>query len=81
MKQILGEDKQTLARLVAKMEALNPLAVLSRGYAAVRHEGGDAVTSASQVETGDLLNIRFADGSISARVMKGNEHGKEKLDL
>lgn len=81
MKQILGEDKQTLARLVAKMEALNPLAVLSRGYAAVRHEGGDAVTSASQVETGDLLNIRFADGSISARVMKGNEYGKEKLDL
>ena len=79
--RILREKQQQLARIGAKMEALNPLSVLSRGYAAVSREDGMTVTKASQIGEGDLLNIRFADGSISAKVTKGNQDGKENIDL
>ena len=81
MKQTLEKQRQTLARLSSKMEALNPLAVLSRGYAAVSGENGEAITKVSQITVGDTLNIRFADGNVSAKVTKGNEHGKENVDL
>ncbi len=81
MKQTLWKDQQSLAGIAAKLEALNPLAVLSRGYAAVTRADGEALTRASQISTGEALNIRFADGSISATVTKGNENGKENTDL
>lgn len=80
-KRILREKQQQLARIGAKMEALNPLSVLSRGYAAVSLEGGEAVTKASLIGEGDLLSIRFADGSVCAKVTKGNKNGKENIDL
>jgi exodeoxyribonuclease VII large subunit len=77
----LREKQQDLARISAKMEALNPLSVLSRGYAAVSFEGGEAVTKASRINEGDLLSIRFADGSVSAKATKGNKDGKENINL
>ena len=72
----LREKQQQLARISAKMEALNPLSVLSRGYAAVSKETGEAVTRASDIRQGDALQIRFSDGSVLAKVTKGNEDGK-----
>ena len=66
--QILQARKQTLISLGARLEALNPLAVLSRGYAAVSRESGETVTRAEQIQEGDLLNVRFADGVAVAKV-------------
>ena len=80
-KQILRERQQRLARISAKMEALSPLSVLSRGFAAVSRENGEAVTSASKIKRGDSLRIEFSDGRILAQVTKGNEDGKESIDL
>ena len=71
MERALREKKQTLARIGAKMEALNPLSVLARGYAAVGKESGEAVTRADQIGAGDLLRIQFSDGSVLAQVTKG----------
>ena len=50
-----------------RLEALNPLAVLGRGYAVVRASGG-IVRSAGQVQPGQALEIRVARGSIDAEV-------------
>ena len=72
----LREKQQALARIGAKMEALNPLSVLSRGYAAVSNGDGKAVTRAADTKQGELLSIRFSDGSILAEVTKGIEDGK-----
>lgn len=49
------------------LEALNPLATLERGYAIVRKQG-TVVTSTAQVAASDLLQIRFHEGEIGARV-------------
>ena len=67
--------KQMLIRSGARLQALSPLAVLSRGYAAVSRDGA-TVTHASDLRVGDRLRIRFADGTVNAAVEKGaDENG------
>ena len=51
----------------ARLGALSPTATLDRGYAIVRR-GDGVVRSAGQVESGDEITVRVADGSFGARV-------------
>ena len=67
MGQALLQKRQVTASIVGKLEALNPMAVLSRGYATVSREG-ISVTSVEQINDNDTLDIRFADGSVRATV-------------
>ena len=67
--QALLQKRQATASLAGKLGALNPLAVLSRGYATVSREGA-SVTSAKQINENDTLDIRFADGSVRATVLQ-----------
>jgi len=53
------------AGLAARLDALNPLAVLRRGYAIVRSDG-QLVRSVSQISHGDRLSVRVADGEFGA---------------
>lgn len=47
----------------ARLDALNPLAVLERGYAVVRRaESGQLITSVTQVARDDCIAVRVADG-------------------
>ena len=50
----------------AKLDALSPLKVLSRGYAAV-YSGGKIVDSAAKADTSKNLTVRFADGEIECK--------------
>ena len=54
--------------LTAKLDALSPLAVLTRGYSVVRTENDHIVKSKEQLNSGDPIQITFADGSVSAKV-------------
>jgi exodeoxyribonuclease VII large subunit len=51
----------------ARLSALSPTATLERGYAIVRR-GDGIVRSAGQVEPGDQIDVRVADGSFGATV-------------
>ena len=51
----------------ARLSALSPAATLERGYAIVRR-GDGVVRSAAQVEPGDQIDLRVADGSFGATV-------------
>ena len=54
---------------VASLEAMNPLAVLSRGYAAVRSDDGRRmITDAAGLEKGDRIRLSMRDGDIAATV-------------
>jgi exodeoxyribonuclease VII large subunit len=57
-----------LAGWQSRLEALNPLAVLERGYAVVTRPDGGLVTSARQVAAGDAIRVRLKDGGFGARV-------------
>jgi exodeoxyribonuclease VII large subunit len=53
--------RERLSGLAARLDALNPLAVLQRGYAVVRRDG-QLVKSVVQVSPGDQLSVRVSDG-------------------
>jgi len=64
----LGERRQAVEGLQARLAALDPRAVLARGYAIVRQRGGPIVTSVAQVAPGQRLDVFVADGQFPAEV-------------
>ena len=57
-----------------RLEALNPLAVLERGFAVVSAAGGQVIHHTSQVSEGQPLTVRVQDGTFGVRVeAKENE--------
>ncbi len=54
--------------IAGRLEALSPLKVLSRGYAAISTDSGKVVVRAADLAAGDRVNIAFADGARRARV-------------
>ena len=67
--QTLLQKRQYTAAVVGKLQALNPLSILSRGYATVSRDG-TSITSVKQINDNDTLDIRMADGSIRAAVLQ-----------
>lgn len=56
-----------LAATAAKLDALSPLKVLSRGYA-IGYTGGRVIKSAADVQPGGALELAVADGRIDCTV-------------
>lgn len=61
-----------MERLNTKLEALNPAGVLERGYACVS-AGGRILSSVEDAVPGALVNIRFSDGSVQAKITNPEE--------
>jgi len=61
-------DRHRLGAIEGHIAALSPLGVLDRGYAIALAADGRAVRDASQVESGDRLDIRVARGRLGAVV-------------
>jgi exodeoxyribonuclease VII large subunit len=57
-----------LAGIAARLDALSPLKVLARGYAAAQNEDGKPVRSVNDVTAGDRLDIRLCDGWVKGSV-------------
>jgi len=66
MEKTITAKSRRFETLQTKLETLNPLAVLTRGYAIVE-KNGKPVTSAKQ-QQGDNLNIRMHDGALLVTV-------------
>ena len=64
----VSEGKLRLAGTSAKLSALNPLAILSRGYSIATNDTGDILKSVDGITRGDALRVRLSDGVISATV-------------
>ena len=60
---------EQLKGVVGKIESLNPLAVLTRGYSVALKEG-KTVKSVRDLNVGEELNVRFADGKIQTTIVK-----------
>ena len=58
------KDLKTFA---AKLDALSPLAVLSRGYSIVTSEE-KCIVDARTLEIGEKISVKFSDGRIIAEV-------------
>jgi exodeoxyribonuclease VII large subunit len=65
----LQRDALRLRGLVRSLEAVSPLATVSRGYALVSKEDGTLVRSTTQVASGERLHARLSDGQLTVRVL------------
>ena len=74
--QIISRKNQRYIALAAKMDAMSPLKVLTRGYAMVQTENNEVLRSVSDVELGQRIHIRVSDGALSATVMEKKEEVK-----
>ena len=52
----------------AKLDAMSPLKVLTRGYSMAQAADGTVLRSVNQVEIADKIEVTVADGSVSAMV-------------
>ena len=72
LKHRVALDKSRLQGFERRLEALNPLAVLGRGYAVVtRRVDGKLVSQVSQAKSDDALRVRVSDGEFGATVSEG----------
>ena len=74
--QQINTAKARYIAMTAKLDAMSPLKVLTRGYAMAQSEDGTVLRSVSQVNTGDTITISVSDGSISAAVTEVKENGR-----
>lgn len=67
--QSIAVRKQKYIAAAAKLDAMSPLKVLTRGYSMTQREDGTVVRSVSQVEPGERVRISLEDGTLRATVM------------
>ena len=69
--------------LVAKLDAMSPLKVLSRGYAMAHTESGAVLRSVKQAAPKDMITVSVSDGKITASVLnaKETEHESAESDV
>ena len=63
--------KDRLRSMEQMLKAVNPSAVLSRGFALVR-KGGHLVTAAKDFKTGDDIELKFTNDSATATIKQVN---------
>jgi exodeoxyribonuclease VII large subunit len=64
-------DRARFENVAARIESLNPMATLARGFAIVQKEGSarkPVVNSARKVKPGERLSVSVADGAFWAEV-------------
>lgn len=64
---IITSNGSRFSALVAKLDALSPLSVLSRGYS-ITNKGDDVVSSVKDISSGDDLVLTFNDGKVDVTV-------------
>ncbi len=70
-----SRERQRFLGFAAKLDALSPLKVLTRGYAVAQDGAGEIIRSVKQTNLNDCITITFHDGSASATItdIKENE--------
>jgi exodeoxyribonuclease VII large subunit len=64
--RMVAAKRSVIGTAAARLNALSPLATLSRGYAVARDADGSALTSARQFKRGLEFELLLHDGSINA---------------
>ena len=74
--QQINTAKARYIAMTAKLDAMSPLKVLTRGYAMAQTQDGSVLRSVTQVNSGDLITISVSDGSLTAAVTEKKENGR-----
>ena len=66
-KSVLSDKKMSFVANVGRLDGLNPLSVISRGYSVVQKDG-KTLSGVADIGVGDIITVRLLDGSLSAEV-------------
>lgn len=69
--------KQRYIALTAKLDAMSPLKVLTRGYAMTQTADGKLLRSVKQTKVGETVQISLSDGQLTASVSNVKENSYE----
>ena len=72
--QSISRLKQRYVACTAKLDAMSPLKVLTRGYAMMQTENREVVRSVAQANLGDTVHVFVSDGVIDATITNKKEH-------
>lgn len=72
--RFVDRKKQGFIGLTAKLDAMSPMKVLTRGYAMTQKDSGEVVRSVRQTDVGDTLRISLSDGQLCATVIEVKEN-------
>ena len=64
-------NQRRFVAMTAKLDAMSPLKVLTRGYALASDEEGNLIRSVDQVKENDIIDLRVSDGLIKAKTIEG----------
>lgn len=78
MNTLIERKKSSLVSHAAKLDALNPLSVVARGYSAVFNDEGKLIKSISQTKKGDMVSFMVTDGKISAEVVCAEKNERKE---
>ena len=76
--RMLQTKKQVFLTGTAKLDAMSPLKVLSRGYSVVRLEDGNVISSVKQVQQNDRFTVTVCDGNFDAIICNLEEQKNEQ---
>ena len=81
--RMISASNARFVSCVAKLDAMSPLKVLSRGYAMAQTGNGELLRSIHQVNSGDSILVNISDGTITASVLntKETEHESAESDV
>ena len=77
---ILRNQQARHSQLVRMLHGLSPLPTLARGYAVLRNDSGDVVSSIGQVAEGQTIRATLEDGTINAKVSLTTEQKLEDAE-
>ncbi len=72
VESVLTAKKMQFQKETAKLEALNPLSVVARGYSAVFDENNSLIKSILQIREGENISFMLTDGTVRAEVKEIN---------
>lgn len=64
----LDNNKHKYLNIINKLEALNPLLTIKRGYTVTRLNG-NVISSAKKIKKDDIIELEFQDGKQNAKVI------------
>ncbi|KRN77563.1 exodeoxyribonuclease VII large subunit [Weissella minor] len=67
MQQRLQRSEQATSKAVASLQLVSPLAILARGYSLVEKDD-QIIRSTSDLQLDDVVDIRLADGQVTAQI-------------
>ena len=79
-KRIVDKNHRRYLTSVAKLDAMSPLKVMTRGYAIAQKGDQKIIRTIEDVELGDCVIVRVADGEMVTAVesVRGLNHGSEQ---